>query len=90
MGFEDLASDLQQLADPRVPEPIVDQVAGLAGVDQVLHPQDGQLLGGTGALGSQFHLELADALLPGLEQLQDPDASRVRQGLKELRLEVLE
>jgi len=88
--LEDLSGHIQQLVDLTIAKSVKNDVAFPTGVDQVLHPQDGQLLRNRRALGRQCQLHLGDALLAVAEKLEDADSGRVRKGLEELGLKALQ
>lgn len=89
MRLEDLSGHVQQFVDLTIPKSVKDDVALPARIDQVLHPQDGQLLRNGRALGRHGQLHLGNTLLPLAEKLEDSDSGRVRERLEKLGLEAL-
>ncbi len=68
MALEDTAANVEQLVHVRTTEPVAGTVSGLPRFDQVLHPQDGELLrDGRPSLTISL-LQLPEALLPIAEQ----------------------
>jgi hypothetical protein len=90
VGLEDVAGRIEKMADLRVPQPVVHSGAGPAGIHQILHSKNRQLLRNGGTFSAQPELELADALLALAEKLQDPDSGRMGERFEELRLETLQ
>jgi hypothetical protein len=87
---EDPPGHVEEVADQRIAHGISDGRALLAGRHDVLGAQDGELLRHGGLVEVEEGLELLDAPLAGAEELEDPDAERVREGLEELSLEGLQ
>ncbi len=78
----------KHLAERRIAEAVESLVAGLAGLDNVLIAEDGQVLGGIRLLDSDLLAELTDGHFAQVEALDDGDSGRVREGLEDLRLEL--
>ena len=87
---EDPSRHVEEVADERIAHGVPDGRSLLAGHHDVLGAQDGQLLGHSGLVEIEEGLELLDAPLVDAEDLEDPDAERMRQRLEELGLEGLQ
>src|SRR6266542_5660802 len=90
MVVEDPPGDLEQFPQGGVAGRVADGRPLLAGLHDVLGPQHGELLGDGGLVDTEGLLELVNAPLARDEDLEDPDADRVRESLEEFRLEGLE
>ena len=87
--IEDAAGNGEQIADRGVAHGVADGGALLAGAHHALGPQHGELLGNRRLVEAERVLHLVDAALTAAEDLEDPDAGRVRERLEEVGLEGL-
>lgn len=79
MGQEKLPHRLQDLGQQRVAQAVIDLVAFLAALDDVLVPQHGEVLRGIGLLDADLLAQPSDRHLPVLQVLDDGDPGGVRQ-----------
>jgi hypothetical protein len=86
---EDSTGHVEEVANERIAHRVADGRAFLAGRQDVLRAEHGQLLRHGGLVEGEQGLELLDAPVAGAEDLEDPDANGMRQGLEELGLEGL-
>src|SRR6185312_14225417 len=87
---EDATGHLQQIPQGGVAHGVAHRGPLLPGLDDVLGPQDRELLGDGGLVDAEGLSELVHAPLASHEHLEDPDADRVGECLEELGLEHLE
>src|SRR2546423_810966 len=87
---EDPPRHVEEIADEDVPDRVPNRRALLPGGHDVLGAQDRELLRHGGLVEVEAGLELLDAALTAAEDLEDPNADRVRQRLEEVGLERLQ
>ena len=89
LSVKDPAGDVEQAVHLRVVNAVVDDVADLSRGDEVLRPQDCELLRYTRSFDAKAQLQFTDALLAVAKQLQNTNARRMAEGFEEFRLEDL-
>jgi len=87
--IEDFPGHRQQFRDQSIAQRILHRGAHLACGDDVFCPENGELLRYQRLLETERFLQLLNAVLPGSEDLKNPDPDGVREGAEEVRLEDL-
>src|SRR2546426_2792225 len=87
---DDPPGDVEQLAQRLVADRVADRRALPARADDVLGAEDRELLRHRRLVEVEDRLQLPHATLADAQELEDPDADRMREGLEELGLEGLQ
>src|SRR5262245_30108775 len=86
---EDAAGDLEQVSHQRITQGVANRNPLLACRHHVVRPQHREMLGDAGLIETQKGLQFLDGAVALHQELDQPDADGMREGLEESRLERL-
>src|SRR5437660_634267 len=90
VAAEDAPRHVEQLADGGIPHRVVHRRAVLAGLDDTLGAEAGQVLGDDRLIEGERLLQILHAARAVAEHLEDADAGGVPERLEEVRLQALQ